>query len=304
MTRIDSSNLTLSAADGAGESCIADYISAWLAHRDIETHRIETVPGRPSVVGVIRGSGGGKSLMLNGHVDTVSLASYDNGPLSGHLAEKNGRPAIFGSGSLDMKGGIAAAPSTLAAIRTCNPSLRGDVILAAVSDKVDASQGTRDLIEVGWKADGAIIPEPIMCAIVAAHKGFLWVEIGILGVAGHGSNPVTGVDSILLAGEFLNALEGYQRQLPTDDVLGSASLHCGLIRGGEEPSSYPAKCTITVEFRTIPGQTDNTILQDMQTLLSNISKDTPDFKYAEIRIVLSRPTQKVPFGHPLVQKTA
>lgn len=304
LTRIDSSNVTLSAADGAGETCIADYVSAWLTHRNIETHRIENVPGSPSVVGVIRGSGGGKSLMLNGHIDTVSLASYDNGPLSGHLAEKKGRPAIFGRGSLDMKGGIAAALSALTVIKTLSHSLRGDVILAAVSDEEDASQGTRDLIEAGWKAEGAIIPEPTMCAIIPAHKGFLWVEIDILGVAGHGSNPATGVDSILLAGKFLNSLEGYQRQLPIDDVLGPASLHCGLIKGGEEPSSYPAKCTITVEFRTIPGQTDKSILQDMQVLLSGISKDTPDFEYAEPRIIMSRPTQKVPFDHPLVQKTS
>lgn len=303
LTRIDSSNVTLSAADGAGETCIVDYISAWLAHRDIETHRIEKVLGRPSVVGVLRGSGGGKSLMLNGHVDTVSLASYDNEPLSGHLANKNGRPAIFGRGSLDMKGGLAAALSSLFAIKMSGCTLRGDVILAAVSDEEDASQGTRDLIEAGWKADGAVIPEPTMCAIVPAHKGFLWVEVDILGVAGHGSNPATGVDSILLAGRFLNALEGYQRQLPIDDILGPASLHCGLINGGEEPSSYPAKCTITVEFRTIPGQAGDSILEDMQTLLADIAKNTPDFKYAEPRIIIPRPTQKVPSDHPLVQKT-
>lgn len=303
LTRIDSSNVTLSAADGAGEAGIANYISAWLAHRDIETHRIETVSGRPSVVGVLRGSGGGKSLMLNGHVDTVSLASYDNQPLSGHLAEKNGRPTVFGRGSLDMKGGLAAALSTLTTIKTGGCSLGGDLILAAVSDEEDASQGTRDLIEAGWKADGAIIPEPTMCAIVPAHKGFLWVEINILGVAGHGSNPATGVDSILFVGRFLTALESYQRQLPADDVLGPASLHCGLIKGGEEPSSYPAKCTITVEFRTIPGQTDESILHDMRTILVDIAKETPGFKYADPRVIISRPTQKIPSDHPLVQKT-
>ena len=303
LTQIDSSNITLSAADGAVETCVTDYISAWLAHREIETHRIETVPNRPSVVGVLRGTGGGKSLMLNGHVDTVSLATYDHEPLSGHLGEKNGRPAVFGRGSLDMKSGVAAALSSLAAIKTGGCTLRGDVILAAVSDEEDASQGTRDLIEAGWKADGAVIPEPTMCAIVPAHKGFLWVEVDILGVAGHGSNPATGVDSILLAGRFLNALEGYQRQLPVDDVLGPASLHCGLIKGGEEPSSYPAKCTITVEFRTVPGQTDDSIVQDMQTLLANIAKETPDFKYAEPRVTISRPTQKIPSDHPIMQKT-
>src|SRR5699024_7963031 len=141
------------------------------------------------------------------------------------------------------------------------------------------------------------------CAIVPAHKGFLWIEVDILGVAGLGSNPAVAEDCSLLAGRLLNALAVYQRQLSLGDVLGLESLHSALMNGGEEPSYYPAKCTITVEFRTVPGQSDDSIVQDMQTLLAGIGKETPEFKYGEPRVTMSRPTQKLPSDHPIMQKT-
>ncbi|GFG14182.1 putative diaminopropionate ammonia-lyase [Aspergillus udagawae] len=303
LTQIDSSNPTLSVADGVGETEIAHYLAAWFAHRGIEYHRVEPVAGRPSIVGVLRGSGGGQSLMFNGHIDTVSLTSYEHDPLSGQLGERQGKPVIFGRGSLDMKGGLAAALAALAAIKASGLTLRGDVIVAAVSDEEDASQGTRDIIAAGWRADAAVVPEPTMGAIAIAHKGFVWVEVDILGVAAHGSDPKAGEDAILHAGWFLQSLEQYQTRLPIDDTLGQASLHCGLVKGGQEPSSYPERCTITIEFRTIPAQSNESILGDMNVLLSDIAKEKPRFRYAPPRLTVSRPTQKLSADHPLVQKT-
>ncbi|KAJ5267555.1 hypothetical protein N7478_010363 [Penicillium angulare] len=306
LTQIDSSNPTLSVSDGAGESEIADYLTAWFAHRDIDSHRIESVAGRPSVVGVLRGSGGGKSLMFNGHVDTVSNSSYEQGvnPLSGVIAMKNEQQAVFGRGSLDMKGGLAAALAAMATIKAGKHEKlpRGDIIVAAVSDEEDASQGTQDIIAAGWRADAAVIPEPTMQSIITAHKGFVWIEVDILGVAAHGSDPGSGEDAIMNAGWFLRALEEYQQSLPEDDLLGRASLHCGLIRGGEEPSSYPGKCTITVEFRTIPTQTEASIMKDVQTILCKVLEENPRFKYRTPRITISRPTTKLSRDHPLVKK--
>lgn len=304
LTQINSSNPTLSVSDGVGESEIADFVCAWFAHRGIEYHRVETVAGRPSVVGILRGTGGGKSLMFNGHIDTVSLSSYEAGvdPISGLLGMKNGEEAVFGRGSLDMKGGIAASLAALAQVKATNyeQKRRGDIIIAAVSDEEDASLGTQDILAAGWTADAAVVPEPTMNAVVIAHKGFVWVEVDILGVAAHGSDPVSGLDAIMQTGWFLRALEQYQ--LPEDDLLGKASMHCGLIRGGEEPSSYPGKCTVTVEFRTIPSQSEASILDNIRGLLADISKENPRFHYAEPRITMSRPTSKLPKTHPFVQQ--
>ncbi|KAJ5272233.1 hypothetical protein N7524_005502 [Penicillium chrysogenum] len=302
LTQINSSNPTLSVTDGVGETEIANYLAAWFTHRDIEYHWIEKVAGRPSIVGVLRGSGGGKSLMFNGHTDTVSLSSYEADPLSGCIGTKDGKEVVFGRGCLDMKGGLAAGLAALAATKASGRVPRGDVIVAAVSDEEDASQGTQDIIEAGWRADAAVLPEPTQGAILTAHKGFVWVEVDILGVAAHGSDPASGEDAILYAGSFLQALEKYQSQLPVDDLLGQGSLHCGLIRGGEEPSSYPGKCTITVEFRTVPAQTKQSILGDISALLKEIAEQKSGFKYSEPRITMSRPTQKVDANHPFVEK--
>ncbi|CAI7569680.1 unnamed protein product [Penicillium glandicola] len=292
LTQINSSNLTLSVTDGVGETEIANYLAAWFAHRGIEYHWIEKVAGRPSIVGVLRGSGGGKSLMFNGHTDTVSLSSYEADPLSGSIGTKNGKEIVFGRGCLDMKGGLAAGLAALAATKASGRVPRGDVIVAAVSDEEDASQGTQDIIEAGWRADAAVLPEPTQGVIFTAHKGFMWVEVDILGVAAHGSDPASGEDAILYAGSFLQALEKYQCQLPVDDLLGQASLHCGLIRGGEEPSSYPDN---GVPHCPSPNGR-------VHPMLKEIAQQKPRFKYAEPRITMSRPTQKVAADHPFVQK--
>ncbi|KAF4868682.1 Diaminopropionate ammonia-lyase [Colletotrichum siamense] len=292
LTTIDSSNPDLSKASGAGEAEIASYISAWLQHRDIEAHWLEsTKPGRPSVVGVLRGKGGGKSIMLNGHIDTVSLGSYspDLDPLSGELKPEDGG-RIYGRGCLDMKAGVAAAMSAMAQFNSGgSSSLRGDVILAAVADEENFSFGTEEVLAAGWRADAAIVPEPTQQEVIFAHKGFLWVEIDVLGVAAHGSMPDKGVDAILLAGAVQTALLGYAKGLPTDDRLGKASLHGGLIQGGEEPSSYPDKCTLTVEFRTVPSQSRESILRDVEGMLEGIASSTPEFKYAPPRVTFERP---------------
>ncbi|RDW61755.1 putative Metallopeptidase (JCVI) [Aspergillus mulundensis] len=305
LTKINSSNPTLSTADGAGETQICDYLQAWFAHRGIESHRVEPVPGRPSVVGVLRGTGGGKSLMFNGHIDTVSLASYETDALSGAVDTRDGQQVVLGRGSLDMKGGLASALATVSAIRA-GSSLRGDIIVAAVSDEEDASQGTRDILAAGWKTDGAVIPEPTGEAMAHAHKGFVWVEVDILGVAAHGSDHVHGVDAILHTGRFLQAMAEYSKTLPVDDVLGPATLHCGLIKGGEEASSYPAKCTTTIEFRTVPGQTALSILNDIKSLLQDIQAKAGNaqFKFAEPRATLCRPAHKIDADHPFIQTVA
>ncbi|RAL10684.1 uncharacterized protein BO97DRAFT_348953 [Aspergillus homomorphus CBS 101889] len=300
LTRIDSSNPTLSKAKGAGETEVVNYLSAWFAHRGIEHHRVETKPGRPSVVGIVRGTGGGKSLMFNGHVDTVTLSTYEGNGLSGHLANKDGKEAVFGRGTLDMKAGVAAGLSALASAQ--RSKLAGDVIVTAVADEEDASQGTMDVIAAGWRADAAVVLEPTNLSLAHAHKGFVWVELNVQGRAAHGSNPTAGIDAIMNMGLLLQALKQYQQRLPVDDVLGQASLHCGVINGGDEISSYPASCTLTVEFRTVPAQTDAIILNEMRDLLAQIQAQDPDFQFSEPSITFSRPCQYLPETHTFVQQ--
>lgn len=286
LTRINSSNPDLSEAAGAGETAIANYINAWLQHRGMESQWIEAQPGRPSVVGVLRGSGSGHSLMINGHIDTVSLSTHTSGdPLSGDL--RDGR--IYGRGCLDMKAGIAAGMAAMARVARLDSRPSGDVILAAVSDEENLSKGTEAVLAAGWKAEAAIVTEPTSQDIVTSHKGFVWFEIDVLGVAAHGSLPEEGVDAILLAGYLQTALLDYAKSMPSDPRLGQASLHGGRITGGEEPSSYPDMCTLTVEFRTVPSQSLESLVADLDNMLSNIARKVPQFKYHAPRVTFSRP---------------
>ena len=298
LTTINSSNPGLSEAAGAGETAIANYINAWLQHRGVAAHWVETQSGRPSVVGVLRGSGGGKNLMINGHIDTVSLSTHTSGdPLSGELRGDR----IYGRGCLDMKAGVAAGMAAMARIASSVTRPSGDVILAAVADEENLSKGTEAVLRAGWKADAALVTEPTLQDIVTTHKGFVWFEVDVLGVAAHGSLTKEGVDAILLAGYLQTALLKYAKTMPSDPRLGQASLHGGRIVGGEEPSSYPAMCTLTVEFRTVPSQSPESIATDLEDLLSNIASKVPDFKYNTPRITFSRPPSGLPDDNSFVQ---
>ncbi|KAH7079873.1 diaminopropionate ammonia-lyase [Paraphoma chrysanthemicola] len=298
LTTINSSNPDLSEAAGAGETEIANYINAWLQHRGMESHWVESQTGRPSIVGVLRGTESGKTLMINGHIDTVSLSTHTSGdPLSGELRGDR----IYGRGCLDMKAGVAAGMTALARLASSQKRPSGDVLLAAVADEENLSKGTEAILAAGWKADAAIITEPTLQEIVTSHKGFVWFEIDVLGVAAHGSLPEEGVDAILLAGYMQTALLDYAKTMPSDPRLGQASLHGGRIIGGEEPSSYPSMCTLTIEFRTVPAQSPESIAADLEHLLSTVAARVPQFKYNKPRMTFSRPPSGLSDDNSFVQ---
>lgn len=285
LVQIDSSNPSLGSTPGPGETAVARYVKAWLEYRDIESHWIEPTEGRPSVVGVVRGTGGGKSLMLNGHIDTVTLLGYEDDPLSGEI--RDGK--LYGRGSADMKSGVAAAMIALA--RAKGFGLRGDVIFTGVADEEAVSIGTEDVIRAGWRADAAIVSEPTNLDVAHLHKGFVWAEVDIHGTAAHGSRDDLGIDAICKAGYFLVELDKYASQLTqraTDPDIGGGSVHASLVKGGEEVSSYPALCTVTIERRTIAGETPETFRQELESILGELARRDASFRY-DVRTTFSRP---------------
>lgn len=294
LVQINSASPSMGTLPGPGETAIAQYIAAWLAHRGIESHWIEPTKGRPSIVGRVKGSGGGESLMFNGHIDTVTLVGYEGDPLSGKLVDGK----IYGRGAGDMKGGLAAAMIALANAKTLG--LKGDVILAAVADEEDGSLGTEQVLNAGWRADGAIVNEPTDLDIINAHKGFVWLQVDIHGVAAHGSRPDLGTDAISKAGYLLVELDRYAERLhqsPGDPRTGPGSVHCSIIKGGEEASSYPALCSVVLERRTVAGETAETVRQEVQSLLDKLVHDVSGFKY-DLRVVFQRPPFDIPAEHP------
>ena len=293
LVRINSASPSISLIPGPGETEIARFVKAWLEHRGIETHWTENTPGRPSVVGIVRGTGGGKSLMLNGHLDTVTLESYDGDGLTGHISDGK----LFGRGSADMKGGLAAA--MIAMERATKMPLRGNVILTAVADEEGESIGTEDVIAAGWRADAAIVNEPTDLEILHVHKGFALIDVNIYGVASHGSRPDLGVDAICNAGYFLVELDAHAQDLRKSQghpLIGPGSIHASIIKGGEETASYPALCKITIERRTIAGETAANITAQIQELLEKVAQKVPNFKF-DMKVTFERPPFELDAGH-------
>lgn len=258
-----------------GESTIATFCETWFTQHGFEVHRLEATPGRPSVVGIARGSGGGQSLMLNGHYDTVTLAGYDGDPLQPRRLDG----ALHGRGAYDMKSGVAAM-MVAAALAHQRPH-RGDILVCCVADEEHSSLGTAEVLQ-HFRADFGIVTEPMELQPCFHHKGFVWLDVIIEGRAAHGSRPELGIDAISKAGHFLAALDDWSHRMlkgPPHPVLGTGSIHASIIRGGEEASSYPASCRITIERRTIPGQTAATVQQELVDILQNIEATVPDFRW-------------------------
>jgi len=247
-------------------------VAAWLERAGLDVSLTEVVPGRPNVLGVARGSGGGRSLLLNAHLDTVGVAGME-GPHEARV--EDGR--LYGRGAYDMKAGLAAAMVAAASVR----GLAGDVIVAAVVDEEAAAAGTKAVLASGLRADAAVVTEPTELDVAVAHKGFVGFELETAGRAAHGSRPDLGVDAIANMGPVLVELSALAKRLqeaPSHPLLGPASLHTSLVEGGQEFSSYPERCLLTGEWRTLPGQSTAEIEAELRAAIARSGSE------AELRL--------------------
>jgi acetylornithine deacetylase len=297
LIQIDSVNPSLS-SKGTGEAVIARYIRDYLNNLGLEVRFQEIEKNRVNVVGILKGSGGGPSLMLNGHTDTVSADNMEINPFAAE--EKDGK--IYGRGALDMKSGVAALIMAVQSIIEAGIKLKGDVILTLVADEEYASIGTETVVDE-YTADAAIICEPTDLDIVIAHKGFAWIKIEIFGHAAHGSLPHRGVDAIVKAGKVLAAIEELGKtglKQKTHPLLGSPSIHASLIEGGTELSTYPDYCKIELERRNLPAEDRKLVTEEIQGLLQNIQLQDDQFK-ADFDVFFFRPAFEISPDQPIVQ---
>lgn len=274
-------------ATGSGESKIAAFVAAWLAAEGLAVQVVEPVPGRASVIGVLSGAGGGTSLMLNAHMDTVGAGGMKD-PFVPVVRE--GR--VYGRGAYDMKGSLAAI--MIAAREAKKLKLHGDVIIAAVADEEVASVGTAAVLK-RVEADAAIVTEPTEMRLCLAHKGFAWLEVETRGVAAHGSRPDLGVDAIAHMGQILTGVLELDRRLRAGRghlLLGTGTIHASLIEGGQELSTYPARCVVTLERRTIPGEDGASALREVEALIAAARAEDPELE-ASVRLMLERPPSQL-----------
>jgi acetylornithine deacetylase len=185
-----------------------------------------------------------------------------------------------------MKAGVAAA--LMAAREVSRLGLAGDVVVAAVADEEHASLGVQEMLR-RVSGDAAVVTDPTELELVVAHKGFAWSEVEVTGRAAHGSQPHLGVDAILKMAALLNGLERLDRSLAerTHPLLGRASVHASLIEGGVELSSYPARCKLSLERRTLPGETSEQIEAELARLMQRCREADPEFEASQ-RTLLTR----------------
>jgi acetylornithine deacetylase len=233
--------------------------------------------------------------MLCGHIDTVGVAGM---PAPFDPVERNGR--IHGRGSQDMKSGVAAMIDAARVVAEGGGLDAGKLVIACVVDEEHASIGA-DALVTKWRTDAAVVTEPTDLQVAVAHKGFEWVEIETEGRAAHGSRPREGRDAIRLMARVLIGLDAIDRTLQSKQphpLLGTASLHASLIEGGRELSSYPDRCHLQMERRTIPGEAPGIAKREVEELLGRLRAEDPDFK-AVSKSMFARSPYELPADHEL-----
>ena len=298
LVRVDSRNPSL-VAHAPGEHACAVLLRTVLDGWGFRTELQDAAPGRPNLVARIGGgseSAGSRSLMFNGHLDVVGVEGMVHPPFAGD--ERDGR--LYGRGAADMKGGIAAMCA--AALRASMNGAPGEIIIAAVADEEYESIGTRVLLERGVRADACIVTEPTRLTIMPAHRGFVWLEVEISGRAAHGSRWDIGVDAIRHAGLLLAELDTYDADvLPTRThaLLGRGSLHASLIEGGIGMSTYPDRCILKLERRTIPGESADDAVREVRQACDRIQARRSTFS-ADVRLLVTQGPSDVAVDAPLV----
>ncbi|MBS0654437.1 MAG: ArgE/DapE family deacylase [Verrucomicrobia bacterium] len=295
LIRIPSVNPHLTEDKESNEMNLALFVRDWLISHTIKAHIEEVEPGRPNVYAEI-GDGDGKTLCFCAHLDTVGVQEMTIPPFEPTIEDKR----MYGRGSCDMKGGLAAVLSAAAALATTG--VKGKLILALVCDEEYASIGADDFVK-RHRADGCILTEPSDLKIVMAHKGFLWAKVTVPGKSAHGSRWDIGESAISKMGSILVALDEFDKKVlrqRSDSLVGPASMHVSLINGGSGISTYASSCTVHIERRTLPSEERHEVQEEIER---KIHKACPD---AEIEWYFHRPSMYCDPEEPIAKsvKTA
>jgi acetylornithine deacetylase len=294
LVSINSVNPTLSPG-APGEADIARRLAEELRAWGLAVEITEVAAGRPNVVGVLEGRQPGRALMLCGHTDTVGVAGMSR-PFEPVIAD--GR--LYGRGAQDMKAGIAAMVGAARRLVESGGLERGRLVVAAVIDEEHASLGADALVRTR-RADAAVVTEPTGLDVAIAHKGFQWIAVETRGRAAHGSRPNEGRDAILWMGRVLSRLESLDARLQRGArhvLLGPASLHASMVDGGEEWSTYPARTSLQLERRTLPGEAPDVALTEVSAILDELRSEDPEFD-ADARLVFGRDAYEISPADPL-----
>jgi acetylornithine deacetylase len=300
LVRIDSRNPTLSPGS-KGEVDAAQKLGAVLEAWGFSVELSDSVPGRPNLV-ARTGPRDAPAMMFAGHLDTVGVEGMTHDPFAADIRDER----IYGRGACDMKSGVAAMCAAAMRASDSVSSPRGQIIIAAVTDEEYESLGMRALMQSGLRAECAVLTEPTRLAICPAHRGFVWTEIEFTGRAAHGSRHDLGIDAIRHAGLVLAELDALDKgtlRERSHRLLGRGSLHASTIEGGIGMSTYPDRCVLRIERRTIPGETEADSLEELRKACDNARARNPELD-ATIKLIAAQLPSDVEENAPVVRALA
>jgi len=284
----------------AGEKNVADFLAATAARAglEVELQKVVLADGhhRANVIArLLPKNKIQKTILLAPHLDTVGADGRQFIP-----QRKNGR--LHGRGACDTKGSVAAMLSALCELANSKSRpLETEIVFAGVIDEENAQAGSRALVASGFKADLAIVGEPTKLQVVTAHKGCLWLELSTRGRAAHGATPQRGKNAVHEMARIVDVLEtDYAAQLRRRKhrLLGAGTVNVGKISGGTQPNIVPDSCTIAIDRRTLPGETENSVHHEIAVLLQAKKLSA---KISSVKLAPALPLETDP-KLPLVQK--
>lgn len=284
---------------GTRERELADDLLRRMAELGLETDQREVVPGRPNIWGRLKGSGGGPTIMLAAHLDTVGVEGYDG---AFNPVVRDGR--VHGRGACDMKAAIACYLEVVRLIQENDIKLRGDLIIAALCDEEHGMIGSMDIGRNGPFADFGIVGEPTRLAVCPSHKGELCLSFHTYGQAVHSSVPETGINAVEMMGHVIGAFSGYNDELQSNGaahpLCGTGRFSMNVIRGGDIVSAVPARCQLDVDRRYLPGEEVAQIIADYRQRLDQLAVKHPELKYDVSEPTLVVKPLDVPLESPIV----
>ncbi len=268
-----------------GELAAAEVISAEFHRAGIDSRIDNWDRTRANVVARVKSAGHRAGLLFACHLDVVGPGEATWKHPAFKPVESDGR--IYGRGSADMKGGIAAIVTAIGRIVESGTKLQGDIIfLAAAGEETDSCGAKRFVDDHGGLPElaGVVIPEPTDFEIVTAHRGMLWLEVTTKGKAAHGSTPQLGVNAISSMRLILNELDSYEIAVEPHKLLGQCSMSINTIAGGKTLNVVPDRCSIKIDIRTLPGQDHQDIVTDLERIFANLKSGNPQFD-AEVSVL-------------------
>ena len=267
------------------ETEVARHIANFLGERGYEVDLQEVEPGRFQTVSILKGTGDGKSLMLNGHIDIDPLAmGWKRDPWTPDIDGDR----LYGAGIRNMKAGVSSMIEAAEAIRRSGVRLKGDLVLACVVGELQGGVGTSYLCQHGPLADMAVVPEPFGADnILTVHAGVLEMAVHVIGNSRHISRMEEAVDAIEKICKAIPVIKGVQfRYTPRPDLPDLPRINVGTIIGGRGrdydlrgPNSVSDFCTVIVDVRFLPGMTSASVREDIERALDQVGQEDPDFRY-------------------------